>query len=704
MKINILQPSIFNRIAAGEVVDKPASIVKELVENSIDAKADSITIEIENGGIDFISVQDNGVGIETEELPKAFMPHATSKIATVDDLNKIATLGFRGEALASIAAVADVEITSRTQSSFGATIKSIDTVVGEVIETGAPEGTCVKVSSLFKNIPARAKFLRKPKQEESEITNLVEKLILTHPEIRFNYIVNGKQIYLSTGNGLEEAIYVIYGKDILNNIVPINYETSKGYSLNGFISKPTFSKANRNYQTFICNGRYVQNQTVSIAVQNAYSAYMMKGQFPFFVLTLNLPVEDVDVNVHPNKLDIKFVDKNLVFGLIYNKISDTLIEQSTKVSINNFELKSQKNEYEQKSSFLNNENIKNQSAENLEKFLFGKQPKVEISAIKQVQQSKVDNKANNEINIIKESGKQETFIKQESFNKKEVEPISLFDNIIKSSESPIKNLETPIKNEKSEENKNILSQPKENDIELKDNSSVETIIEVCKTASFQVGNNSGLNDYGLIKPKENQSLFGEVENSSLNLKIIGTIFSTYILVEKGDLFIIDQHAGHERLLYDKFTKALNEKKNPSQPLLLPYSFSVSTLEVNFIEENISNFEDLGFEISQTGEKTFTIYAVPMILGSINLPNFMEEILSDISGFRKLNNSDLVKDKIKQISCKKAIKAGYTMKQGDIELLLKLTEENQTALMCPHGRPSIIRITKKDLEKWFKRAV
>lgn len=638
--INILDKTIFNRIAAGEVVEKPASVVKELVENSIDAKATNITIEVETGGIKKIRVTDNGIGMDKDNLPKAFLPHATSKISSIEDLDKIGTLGFRGEALSSTASVAKVTALSKVKGSDeGTKITLSGGEVENVTYVGCTDGTQITVEDLFYCIPARAKFLRKPKTEESEITNLVSRLILANPNIVFKYIADGKTIYHSTGNGLEEAIYTIYGANTIENILPINYTYQNLIEVSGFIGKPSFVKANRTYQTILINGRYIINKTISTAIYSAYEPYLMKNAFPFFVLHVKLPLDKVDVNVHPNKLDVKFENNNLIYGAFYNPISEELQKLSSKIR----EYKSE--ELPNKDTSINLENL--QKINPLEGYQFQeKQPETET-----VNVATIDDNSEfiREVDILSESDRDlqqnlHSFLTDDS-NSYKVE-----------------------------------------------NSAFNTTLMAKLAGANHIFSQS--------------SIFNEEEKVDLTkTKIIGTCFNTYIIVENNrSLYFIDQHAGHERLLYDKFRESFLNKSLAVQNLLVPYVFETNHLEMQFINDNISLFNELGFEIEPFGINSFKVSTVPVLLKDISLVEFFSTVLKDLDNIITYNKADILKEYLEKKACRSAVKANDILSNAEIEILLKMLNNENQILLCPHGRPVIIEITEKEIEKWFKRIV
>lgn len=627
-KINVLDKSIFNRIAAGEVVDKPASVVKELVENSIDAGATKINVEIKEGGIKKIVVSDNGCGIDPDDMIKAFLPHATSKICTTDDLDKIGTLGFRGEALSSIASVSKVQMISKTkESDMGSEIIIEGGDVISQSEKGASNGTYISVTDLFYCVPARAKFLRKPKTEEGDITNIISRLILANPNIQIKYTADDKLVYYSSGNGIEEAIYAIYGNNILDNLIKIEFSSyDKLMTFSGYICKPTFSKPNRTYQTLIINGRYVINQQISTAIYKAYENFLMKGNFPFFVLYVTLPLDKVDVNVHPNKQDVKFEKSGEIFSLVVNAVSEVLYDISHIKSI------------EEPTTEVIEENIPLQEIKNVTETI-SKVNDVEIK------EKVFDHDKFNEIKeslnsfISSSSSRQTSFASDEGFS---------FDLAKRAYENM--------------QQQSFLSKSISNDDE-------ENVVD---TKEF---------------------------------KVIGTLFNTYILVEQDKtLLMIDQHAGHERLLYDRFKKDFENNSLAIQPLLVPYVLNLNYQEWSYIHENIETLAHLGFEIEEFGNNSFKVNSVPVLLRNINIAEFFNSILHDISSNLSIKKTDLMEEYLAKSACRSAVKANDILSSNEIDILLNQLSTPDQVLLCPHGRPIVLRITNTEIEKWFKRLV
>lgn len=643
--INILDKTIFNRIAAGEVVEKPASVVKELVENSIDAKSTNITIEVEGGGIKKIRVTDNGCGMDIDNLPKAFLPHATSKISCLDDLDKIGTLGFRGEALSSIASVANITAVSKVKErESGAKIIINGGEVESVTETGCVDGTSITIENLFYNVPARAKFLRKPKTEENEITNLVSRLILANPNISIKYVADGKTIYHSTATGLKDAIYTVYGASVVENLVPIDYTYQNIIKVDGYIGIPSFTKPNRTYQTIIINGRYVNNKTISTAIFNAYEPYIMKSCFPFFVVSMTIPLDKVDVNVHPNKLDVKFENNNLIFGAFYTPINEVLLNLSSKIRKYESEEKEEPATSSQTVNFNNLHTLDNNIGSQFN-----------------------NNESQEKVDIVKyatiEDDEPSSQLTDNSF-KSETEQ-----NIAQSINSFLSNKEFEFEVNTNEISQNMINRATQEHI------------------------------------FKQSDMFDDRKVDLASLKIVGTCFNTYIIVENNDsIFFIDQHAGHERLLYDKF-KALFEKDDLAvQSLLVPYVLNTNYLESNFINNNIDVFKSLGFDIEPFGINSFKVSSVPVLLKDISLYQFFNEVLQDVNKNLNLTKSDILKEYLERSACRSAVKANDILSKQEIEILLNMLNQNNQILQCPHGRPVIIEITDKEIEKWFKRIV
>ncbi len=626
-KINILDKSIFNLIAAGEVVEKPASVVKELVENSIDAGAKHINIDVKNGGVSRIRVTDDGCGIEKDDLTKAFLPHATSKVKTADDLNRIGTLGFRGEALSSIAAVSKVTMLSKTKDSDGNKIQIEGGEVKEISPAGCLDGTSVIIEDLFYNIPARAKYLRKERQEEGDITNYVARLILSNPNVAIKYTANDKIVYQSSGTGLYDALYAIYGKSVVENITEFEY-TDDTYSIHGYIGNPTFSKPNRTYQTLIVNGRYVVSQSLSVAIYKAYENFIMKGTFPFFVLNIDVPLDAVDVNVHPNKLEVKFEDNNKIFGIMYSAVSTKLYD---------------------------------------------------IHAINTVGFSERD-----------------TFVRQEPVI---ATPIS---------EDEGTSFKPQSDEEKTEEIKEVSLS---NDALFRDNfNTISSLLQDDKK-EFKVASNDlayTLAEQLTMKQKEVMPKVEKAPELSLDIddyKIVGTLFNTYIIVEQKDtMYIIDQHAAHERLLFDKFTAEYEKSVISSQPLLIPHILDVNPQESAFLQDNVFELKRLGFDIEPFGESSYKVNSVPNTLKNINIQAFFNDVLSSVNNRFVMKKTDIMHDYLAKSACRAAVKANDILFDEEIKVLLTNISGKDQVLLCPHGRPIILKVTKTDIEKWFKRLV
>ncbi len=614
MSINILDNLIINRISAGEVVESPFSIVKELIDNSIDAGANKITIEIKNGGIDEIVVKDNGKGIEHEDLIKAFLPHATSKIKDITDLEGIATLGFRGEALASISNVSKVTVTTKTASAEHAYSLSVEGgEFSEIVPASADEGTTFRICDLFFNTPARRKFLKKPKQEEHQITNIIIRYILAHPEVAFKYFVNGTLVYNSKGGSLLEAIYCVYGSEFTQNILEVSGEVGN-IKLNGYVSKLRYSKPNTTYQTLMINNRYVIDEIVSKAVYMANEEYLMPRQFPVYVLNLTMPLIDVDVNVHPSKMNVKFANPNKIYELVYSSVKRALYK------FLNPEDKSEVHDFKETNSVLIN---------------------TDLSSLAEIKIDPIKNAFENNTKI--------------EFRQNSFEPISFLD-------------------------------PKE-----------EVFQETIKYESVE---------QKIVEPKieENENQIYQSVNDLVSFNIVGEIFDEFIILEKDDnMLMLDFHAGHERLNYDKFVKMIENRNVVIQDLLVPYVHDMTEQEVGFILELKEELNSLGFDIDSFGDKKIIINSIPMQLKDINLKNFVEDLLHDMKNIKPKMNNEINNYLIKK-ACKSSVKSGKKLTEMEIKELLKNLDFEKPVLLCPHGRPILTVVKKSQIEKWFKRIV
>lgn len=627
MKINVLDSSIYNLISAGEVVERPASVVKELVENSIDAGAKNVRIEITAGGKTRIKVTDDGAGIEKDDMSNAFLPHATSKIRDKNDLFSIKTLGFRGEALASIAAVSMVSAFSKTDEDDCAHgIELRGGKAEKTFECPGVTGTSVTVENLFFATPARLKFLKKDKSEESEITALVAKTALSNPFVAFTYVADGKTLLKTYGKGLKDAVSNVYNREIAMNF--IEFENTYGdMNIKGFISAPTFFKGNRSYQTTIINGRVIENKTVTAAVEKAFEPFLMKRSYPLFVLDITMPFDSLDVNVHPSKSDVRFADNNKIFSFVYNSVQRVLSSYDDIKSAPQIEyvpdatdFPSETTDEKENASFCENFSSESRPAGNRGNIFDGI-----FSA-----------------NRASEGG--------DSFYRMIKNRISVTDNVKSTHE-----------------------------YEKRDEGIQQTFLDT--------------ND-----PSYERSGF----SFNFQGKIIGQVFSTYILVEKDDyLYVIDQHAAHERILYDNL---LGAEGGYSQPLLIPYIYYANAREKDFIEEIIPSLNGIGFDISEFSDDSFKVSAVPEALTDIDFDEFFACITKDFIR-TDIKDKDLLKEKLMQTACKSAIKGGDALNDMQIDALLKsfAASENKP-LQCPHGRPTVIKFSKIDFEKWFKRIV
>ena len=710
-KINILPAKVYNRIAAGEVVDRPYSVVKELVENAIDAGATEIEISIEQGGKQLIRVTDNGCGIAREDLHSAFLPHATSKIAQAEDLENIMTLGFRGEAVASISAVSKMTITSKTKESKCYSLSSNGGELGQITEAAGYDGTDVKVEMLFFNTPVRLKFLKSDKAEETDITNFISRFILSRPDISFTYYANGKKLLQSFGGGADEALVSVYGASILTDCYKIDAQ-KHGIRIRGYIGNQNFSKPNKSYQSVFLNGRYIINTTISAAISNAYSSYLMKRQYPFYVLYIDLPTEIVDVNVHPNKADVRFADNQIIYGCIYTVIAAVLDGQAKAMEYIVQDKTAVKGAVE--------------APANEEKQPISEKSENKPSLTDTILQT---TEKPSEQTLSEEKSKYQTVFGFTTLTyeeaQKEIEAGSPAFLARKRGEVPFEDMKQPqIKGfipadqippyvpdaiehtkKKSKPTKYGAEKLHEKFPDLYFKRNVLELDDPAYTAAKKEGR---VEDYFA----ENKRFLEELEGKNKQNKIdvstcvyAGKLFNTYLLYERqNEVYIIDQHAAHERLMFNRLKDGMKNRNVAVQPMLLPYELRLNAFESEFIREHLEDIRDMGFVID-VGEasNSYNISAIPVDLQHIDLNSFFNDILSDISGYRSIKLVDILKDKLASAACKAAVKGGMDLTREEIDALFALMDGDM-GLKCPHGRPVVVKMTKTELEKMFKRIV
>ncbi len=634
-KINVLDHKAIDRIAAGEVVERPASVVKELVENAIDSGANAVTVEIKEGGISFIRVTDNGCGIEKSQVGNAFLRHATSKISSEKDLTNLLSLGFRGEALASIAAVSMVELISKTPDDLTGIRYLIEGgIEKEKEEIGAPDGTTVIVRNLFYNTPPRKKFLKQPQTEGSYVADLMEHLVMSHPKISFKFIMNGQNKFYTTGNDdLHEIIYRIYGKEFSKELTEFLYEAD-GMSVSGYLGKPAIVRANRNYEIFYINGRYIRSTLLSKAIEDGYRDYLMQHKFPFCVLHFKIDTSRIDVNVHPTKMEVRIADAPLFYETVKNAVYDTLHAQ---------------------------EMI----------------PEVRLTEEKEIKQTVKES-----VPEPFETRRIASALTAQTRQTEAAAPISSTQNIT-AKQAPIQDM--------------AIGQPVSQDTVLHE------------PASY--GNDSNDTDCnrGSTPPApEQMTLFdGKMlsKEAREHYEIIGQLFETYWLVALGDkLLIIDQHAAHEKVKFERFMKRFHEHSIVSQTILPPMVVTLSGKEKECYESHVKDFEALGFVIEEFGGNDYAIRGVPMDLYGYEENTFFYEILDELADDTGSGTPESIRTRIATMACKAAVKGNMRISREEMDKLIEELLTLDNPYHCPHGRPTIISMSKYELEKKFKRIV
>lgn len=699
--INVLDKHIAELIAAGEVVERPSSVIKELVENSIDAGAKNITVEIKNGGTTFMRVADDGCGIYRDDIKKAFLRHATSKVKTANDLDMISTLGFRGEALASISAVSRLQVITKNENEEIGSCYEIEG--GDEIsleEAGCPTGTTFVIRDLFYNIPARSKFLKKDVAEGNAVSALMDKIVLSHPEVAFTFIRDGKQVLRTFGDGkLLSAIYSVFGKDFAKGLIPVDY-TLDSVTVKGYISKPINSRPNRNMQNFFINGRFVKTRTGMAALEEAYKGSIMVGKFPSAVLQLTVPYEIIDVNVHPAKIEVRFINERPVFDAIYHAVKTALQQGDERKQIH-FKENTAFNEIKKVNPF-NNAQAVFAKAENTP----AEKPIKPIERIEPVLKNSEPKPYNpfDELDLKDEKPKPvsiDNLKMSDSSN-----PFDIYSKQAIKRNSELENKKAEFSKQKLEKAEQLIlkatqqeeSLPKQ-EITVDDLTaeSSETPIET-EVSKEEV---KPLKEISENKTDNNDALT-ELPKEQTKLRFLGEAFNTYIIVEKNDneVLIIDKHAAHERIIYEKL-KADSGSANV-QYLLTPITVTLDKIDYDAAVSNLDMFAKCSFDVEDFGNGTLLVRSAPQYLAATEIA----DCITEMSGYIASGKKDIYTEKMDwfyhNVSCRSAIKAGNKSTVQELMDIAWTLEKNPQIKYCPHGRPICIVMTKYEIEKQFGR--
>ncbi|MFT5871301.1 MAG: DNA mismatch repair protein MutL [Clostridium sp.] len=664
MRINVLEVETSNKIAAGEVVERPSSVVKELVENSIDAGAENIIVEIFEGGQKNIKVIDDGTGIHIDDIEKAFMPHATSKIKYVEDIYNIHTLGFRGEALPSIASVSRTTLNSRTKdSSFGMEISKASGDIIYVKEIGCNIGTTIEVKDLFFNVPARQKFLKSPQREAALISDILGRLALANNEISFKLLNNSKKVIATYGStNVCDTIRYIYGKEVVNNITSFE-KLSDIMSVHGYIGNAQISRGSRNRQSIFVNKRYVKSSLITAAVERAFKSFLTVNKFPFFIIFLDIFPEYIDINVHPQKTEIKFQQDNAVFKLVFDAVH-TAIGDSLR---GNFDTKKEENENNNgKEIEENKKNTLRSEIYDFNRIVIDEKDKEELEKSVQIPIDFSYKTLNNETD-----------------NSMELRKANYNEPIVTSNTNDTGNTNVI-------GNTNVTSNPY----------SETTNVLPNKSGTENVKENYEINyDTSKVTPPTEISKIAKFPE----LRIIGQFNKTYILGELyNELYLIDQHAAHEKVLFEKYKSEIVNSQVLSQILLTPTVIELSSEDYSYYVENEAVFKNSGFDIIEFGENTISIREVPIILGKPDIKNLFNEILDNLKNMGTGKTAEIKYNRIASMACKAAVKANNMLSDLEMNKLVNDLRYIEEPFTCPHGRPTIIKITLNELEKRFKR--
>ncbi len=726
--IVLLDDLTINKIAAGEVIERPASVVKELMENSIDAGATNISVEIKNGGISYIRISDNGKGILPDDMEIAFERHATSKIRQASDLETVRSMGFRGEALASIAAISKIEMISKTEENEIGYKVNVD--AGKIVNkemAGCSKGTTITITDLFYNTPVRYKFLKKDFTEAGYIEDVVTRIALIHPEISIKLISSGKTIVQTSGNNdMKSIIYSIYGKEVAENIIDVdyNYEDIK---ITGVVGKPSIARFNRLNQLFFVNSRYIKDKTLTSAADQGYKGLLTVGKYGFLVLNIEMNPSQVDINVHPAKLEVRFSDENKIFKAVYHSIKDSLLKEELVPTESTEEHKEEERKEEQQNS-NNDLEINRIHSDNLYDDEPKKEPVKFTDLIKKIVSKKDENEETEEdsfeykYNPIAEVYKNRYGVEEPGEEYKHTSESESDDNI---TNEDTQNINTTAKDE------DVLSTMETKAINTQEiNDKIKQ--EINELDNLQIENNEEDFEEMYVKtfgsmPKEEKaeevpdetkvnceeletadkiSIFDNTENNKENIKykFVGIAFSTYIIIEKdNEMYIIDQHAAHERVMYERIKENFySEDNKDSQLMLLPDIINLTHKEMDIAKENMHVFEKAGFVLEEFGENTIKLTGVPNVCIDLDTKELFLETLDEINTVARTAKQEIEEKFIATLACKAAVKANMALTEEEVDNLMQQLLRLPNPFTCPHGRPTAIHFTKNDIEKKFSR--
>ena len=700
--ITVLDQSTINKIAAGEVIERPASVVKELLENAVDAHATAVTVEIKDGGCSMIRVTDNGWGIPKEEIPLAFLRHATSKIKTVEDLFTISSLGFRGEALASIAAVAQVELITKTGDSLTGSRYQIEGGVEKGLEEiGAPDGTTIIARNLFYNTPARKKFLKTPMTEGAHVAALVEKIALSHPDISIRFIQNNQsKLYTSGNHNLKDLIYTVFGREIAGNLLPVEINED-WITVTGFTGKPVIARSNRNYENYFINGRYIKSSIISKAIEEAYKPYMMQHKYPFTMLHFHIEPDTLDVNVHPTKMELRFADGEKVYHAVLRAVSNALAHKELIPQVS-LEAKQEK-EARQLAEKLapRPEPFEVRRRENLSQKISGSPVQVQHGGPSSGAGSVYAQSAPPRPSFVNELMPDWLKERRKEQEKRSVSPAAVnphqTENTVSAGKDigaggPASGQTAPSQTDSSQ---TVPSHPEPGMTGNSDTTGTASAHAAAGTAGCTAEPEQlDLFDGKLLDPK-----------ARLKHKLIGQLFDTYWMVEYNEqLFIIDQHAAHEKVLYENTIKSLKTRQYDMQMVDPPIILTLNMNEELLLKKYMDYFTGIGFEIEPFGGREYAVRGVPANLFSIAKKELLTEMIDGLSEDMSVHNPDIIYEKVASMSCKAAVKGHHTMSFQEANVLIDQLLDLENPYACPHGRPTIISMSKYELEKKFKRIV